>query len=173
MRGKSLKRFFMMVFCVSLAVIWGCGANLIKSSYQATDLLVEQAKPPLIPQQPLLIASFVSIDNLEESSTFGRTISEHVGSRLAQHNYKVVEMKLRKSIFMKKEEGEFVLSRDLKEISIRHNAQAIVVGTYSVAKDMVYVSARLINLSDSTIVSSYAYTLPLNKNIRQMLGVYY
>ncbi|QTA88749.1 FlgO domain-containing protein [Desulfonema magnum] len=173
MGGKVAKRIFIISFCILLTGLCGCGTNLIRSSYKATDVLVDQAVPPLIPQQPILIASFVNIDNLEESSTFGRTISEYVGSRLAQHNYKVVEMKLRKSVFMKKNAGEFLLSRDLKEISIRHNAQAIVVGTYALAKDIVYISARVISLADSTILSSYSYKLNLDRNTRQMLGVYY
>jgi len=120
----------------------------------------------------ILIASFVNIDNLEESSTFGRTVSEYIGSRLNQNGYKVVEMKLRRSIFMKKNAGEFLLTRDLKEISTRHNAQAIVVGTYSLGKNVVYVSARIIKLTDNTILSSYAYKLPLGKNTRKMLGLY-
>jgi len=173
-REQVPKKIFIMIgFCVLLTGLCGCGANLIQSSYKATDMLIEQTHPPLVPQQTILIASFVNIDSLEESSTLGRTIAEYMGSRLSQHKYKVVEMKLRKSIFMKKNAGEFLLSRDLKEISTKHNAQAIVVGTYSVAKNIVYVSARMIRLSDSTILSSYAYKLPQDKNIKQMLGLYY
>jgi len=157
-----------------LMALTGCrDANLIKSSYGAADNLISQARPPLIPRQAILVASFVNIDNLEESSTFGRTLSEYLGSRLTQNGYSVVEMKLRKSIFMKRAEGEFVLSRDLKEISIRHNAQAIVVGTYSVGKSVVYISARIIKLADSTILSSYAFKMPLGKNTKKMLGLSY
>lgn len=157
---------------VLLAGLTGCGANLIRSSYKAADMLADMARPPLIPGQAILVASFVNIDDLEESSTFGRTVSEYIGSRLTQDGYKVVEMKLRRSVFMKKNEGEFLLSRDLKEISTRHNAQAIVVGTYSVAKSVVYVSARIIKLSDSTIISSYGYKMRIGRDTRKMLGVY-
>ncbi len=171
---KSLRGICAIISCcIILLSLSGCrDANLIQSSYKATDMLVEQAIPPLIPQQVILIASFVNIDNLEESSTFGRTVSEYIGSRLNQNGYKVVEMKLRRSIFMKKNAGEFLLTRDLKEISTRHNAQAIVVGTYSLGKNVVYVSARIIKLTDNTILSSYAYKLPLGKNTRKMLGLY-
>ncbi len=169
MRGISIISLCMLLS----ANLSGCrDANLIGSSYTAADRLIEQAKPPLIPDQPILIASFVNIDNLEESSTFGRTISEYIGSRLNQNDYRVIEMKLRKSVFMKKSAGEFLLSRDLKDISTRHNAQAIVVGTYATAKSVVYISARIIRLSDSVILSSYAYKLPLGKNTRKMLEVY-
>ncbi len=161
------------VFCIILLFtgLCGCAGDLIRSSYRATDNLVFQATPPLIPNQPILIATFVNIDNLEESSTFGRTISEYIGSRLAQHDYRVVEMKLRNSIFIK-DDGEFFLSRELKNISTKHNAQAVVVGTYSVAENVVYVSARMIRPSDGIIITSYAYKIPLNDNTKKMLGLY-
>ena len=151
----------------------GCrDVNLIKVSYKSTDMLIAQIEPPINYDQTVLTASFVNIDNLEESSTFGRTVSEYIGSRLAQLGYKVVELKLRKSIFMKKTGGEFVLSRELKDLSTTHQAQAIVVGTYSIGKDVVYVSSRVIKLADSTILSSHAYKMPLTENLRQLLGYY-
>ncbi|MDM8552617.1 FlgO family outer membrane protein [Desulfobacterales bacterium HSG2] len=169
-----LRKICIISFCVVLlSNLSGCrDANLIKSSYEAADTLISQVKPPLIPHQAVLMASFVNIDNLEESSTFGRSIAEYIGTRFTQNGYKVIEMKLRKSIFMKRGAGEFLLSRDLKLISTRHNAQAIVVGTYSVAKSVIYVSARIIKLSDSSILSAHAYKLPLGKNARKMLGIY-
>ncbi|OQX27147.1 MAG: hypothetical protein BWK80_06715 [Desulfobacteraceae bacterium IS3] len=170
--GKVLKAMFITGFCAMIfAGISGCrDSNLISSSYNATDMLIGQIKPPLIPDQAILVASFVNIDNLEESSTFGRTISEYIASRLTQNGYKVVEMKLRKSVFMKKDAGEFVLSRDLDEIKTRHNAQSIVLGTYSAAKSVVYISARMVRLSDNTVMASYGYKLPVGKDTRQMLG---
>ncbi|MCP4105716.1 MAG: hypothetical protein GY749_09285 [Desulfobacteraceae bacterium] len=173
MTGKLLKRICVISFCALLISLPGCrDTDLIKSSYQATDGLIEQTLPPLIPNQTILIASFVNIDDLEESSTFGRTIAEYVGARFTQQGFKVVEMKLRRSVFMKKSAGEFLLSRELHNLSTRHKTQAIVVGTYSVAKDVVYISARIINLGDNTAMSSYSYKLSIGDNIKQMLGLF-
>ncbi len=171
--GKVLKALFIAGVCAMISAgMSGCrDSNLISSSYDATDMLISQIRPPLVPDQSILVASFVNIDNLEESSTFGRTVSEYIASRLTQNGYKVVEMKLRRSVFMKKDAGEFVLSRDLDEIRTRHNAQSIVLGTYSVAKSVVYISARMVRLSDNTVMASYGYKLSVGKDTRQMLGV--
>jgi len=65
-----------------------------------------------------------------------------------------------------------MLSRELKDISTKHNAQAVVVGTYSIAEDVVYISARMIRPSDGIIITSYAYKLSLNDNTKKMLGLY-
>jgi TolB-like protein len=109
------------------------------------------------------------INELEESSTFGRTISEYIMSRLAQRGYKVIEMKFRKSVFMQKKGGEFMLSRELKEVSTEHNVQAVVMGTYSLARDLVYISSSVINPSDSTIRATYDYAIPLGANTARLL----
>ena len=155
--------------CIGFQAYWNLDTDLIEKSYNNADQLIARSLPPLTPDQNILIASYVNIDNLEESSTFGRAISEYIASRFVQRGYKIVEMKLRKSAFIRKKGGEFMLSRALKDISTEHNVQAVIVGTYSVASDLVYVSSRIINPSDNTITSTYDYRLPLGSNTTKML----
>ncbi|MDM8517521.1 FlgO family outer membrane protein, partial [Desulfobacterales bacterium HSG16] len=118
----------------------------------------------------LIAATFADIDNLESSSTFGRTITEYIGSRLVQKGFDVNEIKLGKSILIKKKEGEFLLSRNSEKMSNAVNAHALFTGTYSVAEDIVYVTARVLNPSDSSILAVYDYKLPLGRNARKMLA---
>jgi len=156
--------------CMGFKAYWNLDQNIIKHSYKAADMLIDRTELPLAPNQPILIGSFVNIDNLDKSSTFGRTVSECIASRLNQRGYKVVEMKLRNSVFIRKSGGEFLLSRELKNISVEHNAQAIVVGIYSEASTYINITSRLINVSDNTILSSYDYRMPLGSDIYKMLG---
>ena len=86
------------------------------------------------------MASFVNVNNLEESSSFGRIIAEQITSRFTQLGHKVIELKLRQnSIFIKEGQGEFILSRDVHELSKTYNASAVVVGTYADGGDRLYV----------------------------------
>jgi hypothetical protein len=48
-------------------------------------------------RQPLLVATFVNLEVLTESSRLGRLFSEQVGGRLAQRGYAVKELKLRET----------------------------------------------------------------------------
>ena len=173
MKINFLKNFLVILLTGISFLTSGCikRIDLIQTSYNAADQLIERSSPPLHPNQTILIASIVNIDKLEQSSTFGRTLSEYIGSRLSQHNYTIVEIKLRKSIFIKQNGGggEFLLSRDLKDLSVQHNAQALVVGTYSLANDYVYLSTRIIRMRDSTIQSSYGCRLVKDDNINAML----
>lgn len=155
--------------CMNL-LSYGSDTRLIESSYKAADSLIEQARLRPLTGGRILTATFADIDNLESSSTFGRTITEYIGSRLVQKGFEVNEIKLGKSILIKKKEGEFLLSRNGEKMSNAVNAHALFTGTYSIAEDVVYVTARVLNPCDSSILAVYDYKLPLGKNTRKMLA---
>ncbi len=139
------------------------------ANYKAAEYLIRKLPKGVLKNNPLLVASLVNVDNLNESSTFGRTISEQISSRFKQLGFTTMEMKLRTTIFIKEGSGEFLLSRELSEISTKHNAQAVVVGTYAVASNRVYLTVRIINVTDSSILASYDYNIPMTRDVFKML----
>lgn len=172
-----------------LIILGGCGAStgrfapppkeptykdaakteLIKTNYAATDKLLKSLKRPLDPALPLVVATLVNIDELTESSRLGRLISEQIGARLSAQNYRVIELKLRGDIFVKQTEGELLLSREVKNIMVNHKAQAVVVGTYSEAKNFLYLNLKIISVLDNIIIGAHDYVLPIDNNIRHLL----
>jgi TolB-like protein len=144
--------------------------DLVMESYRAADALLEQVPWLRDSRQPLLTATFVNVNSLENSSGLGRIVAEQVSSRFAQKGYTMIEVKLRTDIFIKEEAGEFVLSRALRDISRSHNVAAVIAGTYAVGKSSVYVSARLIRAADSLILAGYDYSLPLGPDTKAMLA---
>ena len=155
--------------------------DLVRTSYQAVDTLLKgvqnisalRGNPQhngVYTNPPILVASFVNIDNVQRSSTFGRVIAEQMASRLSQKGYKVIEMKMRSdSIFIKEQTGELMLSRELRQISQKHKAYAVIVGTYGVSKYVVYLTAKLIRTKDNVILSAYDYSLPVGPDTKIML----
>jgi TolB-like protein len=183
MRRDKLIIFFILML-LGTSIISGCASgykpknhspfvirgNLVGSGYTIADRLITNLKQPINREDPIIVATFVSVDDLEESSTFGRLITEQISSRLSQKGYKVNEIKFRKnSIFMEKGKGEFLLSRDLHNVSKKHNASAVVVGTYGEAYNAIYVSARIINPSNTSIVSSCDYAVQLSNRSQAIL----
>jgi len=159
--------------CAAGAYYYDAGeSNLIRGNYAATDVLVSGGKVATT-GGPLLVATVVDIDQLERSSTLGRLISEHVASRLAQKGYAVTELKMRDPVYMRTPEGELMLSREVREISAKHGAQAVAVGTYaSDAKGnngVVFVSLKLVRPSDNTIIGASDYALVLARGGYGML----
>jgi len=172
---------YILVFIIAIALM-GCSqaqpkpnfknaeVDLVYVSYNMVNKLENNLKAPISPEEPIIVASFVDVNNLQQSSTFGRIMAEQVGSRFAQKGYKVIEMKLRqKSIFVEKGKGEFLLSRDIKDISQDHNASAVIVGTYGSSSDKIYISLRIIDPKDSTILASYDYGIPAGRRLQKML----
>lgn len=145
----------------------GLGANLITVNYRATDALMQGVV--LGAGQPVLVATLVDQEDLGESSRLGRLFSEHIASRLSQLGVKVVELKLREQLFMKQSTGALLLSREVRDVSQAHNAQAVVVGTYTSSGQTLYVSLKLVRPEGNTVVSSHDYALPLNANIKGLL----
>ncbi len=160
--------------CTSLESLLGTDKNLISFSYSIAEELVETAHPPIIPmnpKQPIIITSFVDNNNLKETSRFGRTLQEHISSRLVQLGYTVREIKLRKDIYIKPREGETALSRHLENIRNNFTAQALLVGTYSISGRIMYINAKLVRPKDSMIIASKDYRLCMDDNILAMFNL--
>jgi TolB-like protein len=142
--------------------------DLINASYQIADTLLMNQKYPISESDSIIVATFVNINNLRESSTFGRLVAEQISSRLSQKGYSISELRLRTdSVFMEERKGEFLLSRDLKDVSRKHNAAAVVVGTYGYASGEMYVSAKIVNPADGTVISSCDYLIKFPSLDRQ------
>jgi len=142
-------------------------SQFIKANYMAAESLAKTSVIPLNKSAPIIVATLVNIDNLEQSSTLGRTVSEQVASRLANMGYTVKEVKLRGTLFVKSSTGELLLSRELKDISTSYKAQAVVVGTYSDAREYFYLNLKLVD-TESNIRSGYDYAIPANPLVRSM-----
>ena len=137
-------------------------------TYEATDRLLAGSHQHIEDGSALLVASLVSVDNLEESSTFGRMVAEQASGRLAQLGYLVREPKLRGSLAIRQKTGELMLSRDLAQIGRSQQAQAAVTGTYAVGGKNIYVNLRLISLSTGQILSAVDYLVPVDRDTRRM-----
>lgn len=145
----------------------GLGANLIVVNHRATDALMQKVQ--LDPAQPVLVATLVDQEDLGESSRLGRLFSEHIASRLASQGTRVVELKLREQLFMKQSTGALLLSREVRDVSQSHNAQAVVVGTYTSSGQTLYVSLKLVRPDGNIVMAAHDYALPLNANIKGLL----
>jgi TolB-like protein len=142
--------------------------DLIEANYRAVDALL--AGVQLRPNEPLLVATLVSLDALNESSRLGRLFSEQISSRITAHNLPVEELKLRENLFIQSE-GAMLLSREVRELSAAHRAQAVVVGTYASSRNMLYISLKVVVPTGNIVVAAHDYAMPIDSNIRDMMLV--
>jgi len=78
-------------------------------------------------------------------------------------------MLLRKDVYIKQQGGEFLLSREVIALSEVHNAPVVIVGTYAVGKNSVFITAKIIDVRESTIIAAHDYQLPLGPDTKHLL----
>jgi TolB-like protein len=194
MRARKTRLFVAGLVALSLTGITGCENTqyrdeseptyeeaalykFIQTNYKAADALLGAMLSPASTSNftsassgSMLVATLADINRLEQSSALGRIITEHLSSRLAQRGRSVVEMKLRSNVFVRNDQGEFLLTRKFRELALEHNASAVVVGTYTDGGTFVFVSLKLIDPASGLILSAHDYTLPMDRQVRQLVS---
>jgi len=112
---------------------------------------------------PVVITTFVNLDNLTKTGQLGRLIAESLQHELQVRKWKVIDIRVTKNIYVN-ENGEFILSRNINKLKNTKgfNVGGILTGTYSFVRDSVIVNAKIIDLSNGLIVSSGQIILPIN-----------
>ena len=146
----------------------GVRGNLIAANEHATDALLHNA--PLDASQPVLVATLVNVDRLHESSRLGRLLSEQMAARMVQRGLRVTEVKLRDSVLLEREQGERLLSRDVRDVSLALPAQAVGVGTYAVSGTLVYINLKLVGPVGNAVLAAHSYALAIDENVRALLA---
>ena len=145
-------------------------SEFTQANYSAVDKLVAMTAIPVDKNLPVLIATVVNLDSLDQSSRFGRLISEQIATRMTQRGFNVVEMKLRNNVYIRQGAGELLLSRDVRDLSKTYNAQMVVVGNYAVAAGYAYMTLKTVAVADNRIIGAVNYLMPLTDNNRALLA---
>ena len=103
--------------------------------------------------KPVLITSFVRLDELKETSEFGRIIGESLINELSNKGFNIIEFRGQMAVSIN-DKGEYFISRKPHEIKSETPSTYVVVGTYSRQAKKVMLNARLIDNVSGKIISS-------------------
>lgn len=144
---------------------------LTQSSGDAADVLHILISERMNKKSPILVATMVQADKLDKTSSLGRLVMQQVGSRLNQYGYHVVEAKMAEGLVMVPNSGEFMLTRESTQLLHKNypNAQAALVGSYTVNPKTVYFSLRIVRLDDGVVVAAHEYFLNNDGEVRRMI----
>ncbi|MFV0421305.1 FlgO family outer membrane protein [Oleidesulfovibrio sp.] len=144
---------------------------LTQADFRAADVLHTALSQRLSRNSPILVATLVELNDFEQTSTFGRLVSQQVGSRLGQHGYKVMDVRLGSELVSRRKTGEFMMTRETaRMLETRYAAQAVLLGNYVVVRGEVFVSLRVLRLDDRSIVAAHEFSLPNSGTVRAMLS---
>lgn len=112
----------------------------------------------------IVVTNFVDIDNLSNTNSFGRYVTERLFHEFHQLGFRVFEMQQGKNIRMINLEGAFHLTRESRELLNSYRSDSIVVGTYSIADNEVILHARLLEHDTSRVISVGSISIKLDIN---------
>ena len=118
---------------------------------------------------PIGVTTFVNLDDLYNTSTFGRVMGEMVMGELAMRGFDVLELRHSDALQFLGSDGEFALSRDVSAIKKERDLGGVVVGTYVASPQRVYVNARLLDPSSSMVLSAASVEMDKSAEIARLL----
>lgn len=170
----------LLTLAILLLVLSGCSLfpnrqatapepSMLTRVDEAADKLLATSSEQLGNRAPIIATTFVDIDQLDQSSTLGRTLSETFTSRLVQGGMNVIEVKMRDSLYIEQNTGELILSRNVQRLSDNHDAQAVLLGTYAQGENTLFVNARLVRIMDRQVLGASSFEVPMDNDIRTLL----
>lgn len=142
-------------------------SEFIKTNRDAVDALVAGLDPEEF--SPILVATIVDVNDLHQAKPLGRTLSEQYVSRLVSLGFSLKAVNLRGDVFVSETTGELLLSRNVDDIAQVYSASVVLVGTYSMAGRLTFVSLKLVNAMTGQIIRTHDYALPNNSDVRALL----
>jgi len=173
----AIATLFTMSACASDYMVSGDGEKLsrmeaLEEKISDIALELQQQAERFNPQEKTIaVTSLVDLDNLDASSSFGRFVAERLSMQMHEMGFNIRELRRRKTIEFKKQEGEFGLTRHSADLMRKFQVDAVLAGTYLVVGSEVVVNARLIDVDSSRVISVGHMVADLNslKQIRGML----
>jgi TolB-like protein len=113
----------------------------------------------------------VNLNGYEKTTNFGRVIGESMATSLTQHwRNKVIKMTLRENnVPIIPQNGEFLLSREIRDLAKQFDAGTVMVSSYSTAIDKVYINVELVNVDQNAVVAATMYAIPLGPRTESLL----
>ena len=112
-------------------------------------------------ENTFVITTIANLNNLSETTSFGRLISENLIHEMQVRKWKVFEVRLTKDIVVNST-GEFSLSRDVQKIRDVYKIGGIVAGTYALTEGNIIVNVRVMDITSGIVASSGQIRMPVD-----------
>ena len=134
-----------------------------------TEQLTSNRNFKNISDNRIAVTSFVALNDFSKATKIGNIISEDLLHELQVRGYTVVDFKTMDTISVK-ESGDFIFSRDTEKLRKKYNINLVLSGTCTNYKKGTVVNARIIDMTDHSIVSSAQIWIP-KRLTNKIIGV--
>lgn len=137
----------------------------------ASMFIAEQLERNLSPEmrsRALVVTDFVALNALNETSQLGRLLAQNLMHEMQLRNWSVTDITFRKNILIDAN-GEFSLSRDVKQLKPPVQTGSIITGTYVNTAEGLILNVRMIQVISGAVVSTAQVKLPADRLISHLL----
>jgi TolB-like protein len=117
----------------------------------------------------VVITTFVDLNDLARTSVLGRILAEKMIDEMNRQGFTVIELRRAQDLFVKKDGGEFILTRDVGELSKTTSASALLAGTYLATSNTIIINARLMDIKTPRVLATVSYEMNKTDEIEGML----
>lgn len=143
--------------------------DLIEISQDVTDELKDKSTKIIPKNSLILVGTLLHVNNLNETSAFGRIISNQIASAFHNSGYRIIGMEMPIDLFSMKKDGTLYLTDEVKTIIKPYNPAVIVGGVYAPGKNNTYVSLRMVDLFTKNILASTDVPVAMGPDARKLL----
>ena len=112
--------------------------------------------------KPVLITSFVRLDNFKKTTEFGRIVSESLINEMSNRGFNIIEYRGQMAVSIN-ERGEYFITRNPYKLKDEVPNTYVVVGTYSRQFGKVMLNARVMDNVTGKIITSARSTYKHNR----------
>ena len=129
-------------------------SNLNNTIVDIANQLFNTQFNPINPVR-VILTSFVDLENLDQTSTFGRLLSESMFNELHIRKFLITDFRGQSAVSVN-EDGEFHITRDVEKLKDNIDAiEYILVGTYVKFEDQsLLINARIMDSTSGKILST-------------------
>jgi hypothetical protein len=144
--------------------------DLIEDSYDATNELKDQLCRNIPKGSLIVVSTLLNVKkNPNETSSFGRIISDQIATALQNSGYQIIALDLPIDLFTMEEDGELLLSEEDKALLRRYNAAIMVGGVYAPGKQNTYVTLRAVNRFTKHVIASTDFSVIQGPDVKTLL----
>jgi len=121
------------------------------------------------PNTKLMIANFVSLQDLNETSSFGQLASANLMHELQIRSWNIMDPLFTRDLYIGPS-GEFALSRDPKKLPSSLPSFEIIAGTYQTTTDSIILNVRMINAHNSSVLSTAQVIFPKSQAMNALVA---
>ncbi len=118
-------------------------------------------------KEPIILTSFVDVHDFNQTSNFGRLLSETLGTHLDRLGMPIYEYRIKNRLVVNKN-GEFFLTRDVKGMRRGFVDGYVLTGTYGLSKDRLILNARLVEYQSGRVIASANLDVRDRKLVREL-----